>query len=159
MPGISGHNGVLLQVEWDEISLELKVERIVLVYHKRDVLDLQAFLRENLNLWAGNSSCVEEISNSYKDIICEDIKSCVTQIILSKNPDIEYYNKGVNRLKAKVRKMYSTRKLAQPYQEELKRLSKELLVAKKKAQKTFLRSVLQNEGRCWTELYKYVKMS
>jgi len=36
-------------------------------------------------------------------------------------------------------------------------LSKELLVAKKKAQETFLRSVLQNDGRCWTEFYKYVK--
>jgi hypothetical protein len=49
------------------------------------------------------------------------------------------------------------RTFGQPYQRELKRLSKELLVAKKKAQETFLRSVLQNEGRCWTEFYKYVK--
>jgi len=40
---------------------------------------------------------------------------------------------------------------------ELKWLSKELLVAKKKAQETFLRSVLQNEGRCWTEFYKHAK--
>jgi hypothetical protein len=31
------------------------------------------------------------------------------------------------------------------------------LVAKKKAQETFLRAVLQNEGSCWTEFYKYVK--
>ena len=53
--------------------------------------------------------------------------------------------------------MYSNRKLGQPYQRELNRLFKELLVAKKKAQETFLRSVLQNEGRFWTEFYKYVK--
>jgi hypothetical protein len=39
----------------------------------------------------------------------------------------------------------------------MKRLSKEFLVAKKNAQETFLRSVLQNEGGCWTEFYKYVK--
>jgi hypothetical protein len=45
----------------------------------------------------------------------------------------------------------------QNYQAELKRLSKELLIAKKKAQETFLRSVLQNVGRCWTEIHKYVK--
>jgi hypothetical protein len=32
---------------------------------------------------------------------------------------------------------------------ELIRLSSELLVAMKKAQGTFLRSVLENEGRCW----------
>ena len=49
------------------------------------------------------------------------------------------------------------RKVGQPYQRELERLSKELLVAKKKAQETFLSSVLQNEVRCWTEFYKYVK--
>jgi hypothetical protein len=53
--------------------------------------------------------------------------------------------------------MYNKRKLGQPYQRELKRLSKELLAAKKKAQETFLRSVLQNEGRCWAEFYRYVR--
>jgi len=31
------------------------------------------------------------------------------------------------------------------------------LVTKKKAQETFLCSVLQNGGRCWTEFCKYVK--
>jgi len=78
--------------------------------------------------------------------------------ILSKNLDPEYYNKEVKRLKVKVRKMYNKRKFGQPYQVEPNRLSKELLVAKKKAQETFLRSVLQNEGRCWTEIYTYVKL-
>ena len=46
LPGISDHNGVLLEVEWDEICWEPKVERLVSVYHKTDVLGLQAFLRE-----------------------------------------------------------------------------------------------------------------
>jgi hypothetical protein len=77
--------------------------------------------------------------------------------ILNKNPDSEYYNKEVKRLKVKVRKMYNKRKFGQPCQTELKRLSKELLVAKKKTQETFLRSVSQNGGRCWTEFCKYVK--
>ena len=40
---------------------------------------------------------------------------------------------------------------------ELERLPKELLAAKKTAQETFLRSVLRNEGNCWSEFYKYVK--
>jgi len=44
----------------------------------------------------------------------------------------------------------------QHYQAELKRLSKELLVAKKRTKDSCLRSVLQNEVRCWTEFYKYV---
>jgi len=76
---------------------------------------------------------------------------------MSKNPDPEFYNKEVKRLEIKVGEMYNKRKSGQPYQEELKRLSKELLVAKKKAQETFLRPVLQNEVRCCTEFYKYVK--
>jgi hypothetical protein len=78
---------------------------------------------------------------------------------LSKNPDPEYYNREVKRLKVKVkvRKAYNKRKFGQHYQADLNRLSKELLVAKRKVQETFLRSALQNEGRCWTEFYKYVK--
>jgi len=89
LPRISDHNGVLLEVEWDEIYREPKVERIVPVYHKTDVLGLQAFLRENFNLWAGNGSCVEDIWKSYKDIIFEGIKRYVPQKILSKIPDPE----------------------------------------------------------------------
>ena len=53
--------------------------------------------------------------------------------------------------------MYNKRNFGLHYQADLKRLSKELLVVKKEAQETFLRSVLQNEGRCRTESYKYVK--
>jgi hypothetical protein len=40
---------------------------------------------------------------------------------------------------------------------ELKRLSKELLAAKKTAQEKFLLSGLRNEGNCCSEFYKFVK--
>jgi hypothetical protein len=56
-----------------------------------------------------------------------------------------------------VRKVYNKRKFGQHYQVDLKRLSKELLVAKQKAQETFLHSVLHNKARCWIDVYKYVK--
>jgi hypothetical protein len=75
----------------------------------------------------------------------------------SKNPDPEYYNREVKWLKEKVRKAYNTRKFGQHYQADVNRLSKELLVAKKKAQETYIRLVLQKEGRCWIEFCKYVK--
>jgi hypothetical protein len=65
LSGISEHNGVLLEAEWDVICRELQVERIVPLYHKKDVLGLQAFLREKFNLWAGNGSCVKKIWNNY----------------------------------------------------------------------------------------------
>jgi hypothetical protein len=53
--------------------------------------------------------------------------------------------------------MYSKRKFGQPYQAELRRLSKELLVAKMNALETVLRWVLQIEGRWWAEFYRYFK--
>jgi hypothetical protein len=37
-----------LEVEWDEICLEPKVERIDPFYNKTDILGLQAFLRLSL---------------------------------------------------------------------------------------------------------------
>jgi hypothetical protein len=157
VPGISDHNEVLLEVDWDENRNGALVEGIVLLYHKTDVLGLQAFLMEKFKLWAGSGSCVEEIWNNFKDIIFKAIQRYVPQKTLSKDPDPEYYSREVKRLKVKVRKVYNLSKYRQNYQAELKRLSKELLLAKKKAQETFLRSILQNVGRCWTEFYKYVK--
>jgi hypothetical protein len=75
--GISDHNGVLLEVEWYEKCRESQVERTVPVYHKTDVLSMQAFLREKFELWARNGSSVEGIWNSYKGTIFEDIKRYV----------------------------------------------------------------------------------
>jgi hypothetical protein len=70
--------------------------------------------------------------------------------------DSEYYNKEVKLLKAKVRSVYMV-KLEKRCQVKPKSLSKELLAAKRTAQKTFLWSGLRNEGSCWSEFYKYVK--
>jgi len=50
LSGISDYNGVLLEVEWDEICLEPKVERIVPVCHKTEVLGLETLLQEKSNL-------------------------------------------------------------------------------------------------------------
>jgi hypothetical protein len=61
LPGISGHNGVELEVEWDEICRESNVEKIVSLYYKMGILGLQSFLWEKVNLWPGIGSCVEEI--------------------------------------------------------------------------------------------------
>ena len=77
--------------------------------------------------------------------------------ILRKNPDPECYSKEVKRLKIKARKAYNRRKLGEHHLEELKRLFKQLLAAKKTAQETFFRSILSKEGKCWPEFYKYVK--
>jgi hypothetical protein len=63
--------------------------------------------------------------------------------MMRKNSDPEYYNKEVKKLKLKVWKAYNRSKLGQQYQEEMKRLSKQLLLAKRNAQETFVRSVLK----------------
>ena len=41
--------------------------------------------------------------------------------------------------------------------EKLKHLSKQLRAAKKEAQEAFLKSILNKEGKCWSNFYKYVK--
>ena len=61
LPGISNHNGVLLEVEWDGNCWEPRTESQVPVYHKTDVLGLQKCFREKFCLWAGNGCCVEDI--------------------------------------------------------------------------------------------------
>src|SRR5215469_7038967 len=76
---------------------------------------------------------------------------------LKLNPDPEYYNREVKRLKVKVRRAYNRRKLGEHYQQELRWLSQKLLSAKRNAQETFLGSLLQNEGNSWAEFYRYVK--
>ena len=93
-----------------------------------------------------------EIWENYKNVIFEGIDRYVPHKALSKNPDSEYCNREVKWLKVKVRKMYNRSKLGEQYLAELRRLSKELLVAKKTAQEKLLRSVLQNDGRCWAVL-------
>jgi len=77
---------------------------------------------------------------------------------LRKNSDTEYYNKEIRRLKSKVRKAYNRRKLGVHGTERLRQLSKQLLAAKKSAQEEFLKSIQSIEGKCWSDLYKYVKM-
>jgi hypothetical protein len=63
----------------------------------------------------------------------------------------------VKRLKIKVRRAYNRRNLGEHDQHKLKRPSQKLLSAKRNAQETFLRSLLQNEGKSWAEFYRYVK--
>jgi len=39
------------------------MEKLVPVYHKINVTNLQSFLRSKFAAWASNGSCVEEIGN------------------------------------------------------------------------------------------------
>jgi hypothetical protein len=103
-----------------KIGMEHKLKKYFRCTIKRDALGLQAILREKFNLWAGSGSCVEEIWNNFKDISFEVIKPYVPKKTLSKNPDPEYYNREVKRLKVKVRKVYNGSKYTQNYQAELK---------------------------------------
>jgi len=116
-------------------------ETLVLAYHKTNVLGLQQFLGDKLPTWANNGSCVEDIWKNFKDTVSEGIELFVPHKILKPNPDPEYYNKEVKRLKVRVRRAYNRRKLGERYQAELKRLSKKLLTAKTNAQEKFLSSV------------------
>jgi hypothetical protein len=138
------------------INFVTQEKRSVPAYHKTNVRGLQNFLWDKLPIWANNGSCVEDIWNNFKNIVLEGIKRFVPHKILKQNPDPEYYNKGVKRLKAKVRRAYNRRRLGERYQTELKMLAKKLLAAKRSAQEIFLSSVLQTENKSWSEFYRYV---
>jgi len=107
------------------------LERLVPLYHKTNVTGLQSFLRSKFTSWASNGSCMEEIWKRFKEVVFESIDRFVPHKIVRKNPDPEYYNKELKWLKVKVRRVYNKRKLEQRYQVKLKRLSKELLAARK----------------------------
>ena len=105
--GINDHYGVLLDVEWAEKVFLAQEKRLVPAYHKTI-----GFLRDKLPTWANNSSCVQ-IWKNFKDIVSEGIERFVPHKILKPNPDPEYYNKEVKRLKVKVRRAYNRRKLGE----------------------------------------------
>jgi hypothetical protein len=130
-------------VEWEANYCRPQVERPVPVYQKANVLGLQTFLRDKFSIWASNGRSVEEISNNFKNIILEGIERFIPHKILRKISNPEYYNKEVKKLKLKVRNVYNRRKLGQQNREEVKRLSKQLLLAKRNAEDTFVRSVLK----------------
>jgi len=62
----------------------------------------------------------------------------------------------MKRLKLMVRRAYNRGKLGEHYQAERKRLFKKLLTAKRNAHESFLSSVLQNEGKSWSEIDRFV---
>jgi hypothetical protein len=66
--GISDHCGVLLEVEWEENYCRPKVERVVAVYNKTNILGLRTFLREKFSLWISNGGCVEEVWTTFKAV-------------------------------------------------------------------------------------------
>jgi hypothetical protein len=157
LQGISDHQAVLLEVKWRDTYSNPREDRLIPIYNKADVIGLQTFLREEYGGWAGKGKNVEEIWENFKNIVYEGIGRFVPHKILRHNSDPEYYNKEIRLLKRKVRKAYNKRSLGGSYKEELKRLSKLLITAKKAAQETFLNKILRNEGRSWTAFYKYVK--
>jgi hypothetical protein len=102
-----------------------------------NILGLQTFLPDKFAIWASSDRVDEAVCNYFKNIILESIERFIPQNILRNKSNPEYYNKEVKKLKLKVRKAYNRRKLGQQYRQEVKRLSKQLLLAKKYAQETF----------------------
>ena len=82
--GVSDHQAVILEVEWEDTCREPHVERVVPVYNKTDVSGLQTFLRDKFVVWASNGSSVEEIWNNFENIVYEGIECFVPQKILRK---------------------------------------------------------------------------
>jgi hypothetical protein len=82
--GISDHSMVILEAGWKKSGCEPQVERLVPMYNKTDFPGLQPFLHDKFAVWASNSSCVEELWNNFKTIVCECIEHSVPHKILRK---------------------------------------------------------------------------
>jgi hypothetical protein len=54
--GVSDHQAVILEVEWEDTCREPHVERVVPVYNKTDVSGLQIFLRDKYAVWVSKAA-------------------------------------------------------------------------------------------------------
>ena len=128
--GVSDHNALMLEVEWEETCSEPQVERVVTVYNKTNVSALQNFLRDKFVIWASNGSSVGEIWYNFKNIVYESVEYFVPHKIVRKNSDPYYYSKEFKRLISKVRNSHNRRKLLVHCTENLKQVSKKLFAGK-----------------------------
>lgn len=71
------------------------------------------------------------IWENFKEIFFKRIERFVPHKIIKKSPGPEYYNTEMIRLKVKVRRAHNKRKLGELFRPDLKRLSRQLLAAKK----------------------------
>jgi hypothetical protein len=121
-----------VEADWTENRFRAQKRRKVPLYLKTHVLGLQVFLRESINNGLGMAFVLKGFGITLNTVF-EGIQRYVPNKTLSMNPDPEYYNRDVKRLKAKVRKRYNQSKYSQNHQTELKLLYKELLLTKKRA--------------------------
>jgi len=134
--GISDHHGIILAVEWEENCCIPQVEKLVPVYHETDVFGLQNLLRKNKEYGQAMVVAWRRYGITSRNSI-RVYRTFFPHKILRKNPDPECYSKEVKRLKIKARKAYNRRKLGEHHLEELKRLFKQLLAAKKLHKRRF----------------------
>jgi hypothetical protein len=87
--GISDQQAVILEVKWKEMCRETQAEKLVQVYNKTDIIDLQIFLWNKFEAWASNGKSIEEIWNNFKNIVQESIELFVPHKKRRKNLDPE----------------------------------------------------------------------
>ena len=102
--GVSDHQAVILEVEWEDMCRDPHVERVVPVYNKTDVSGLQTFLRDKYIVWASNGSSVEEIWINFKNVVYEGIERFVPHKILRKKSGSRILQQGDKTIKIKGQK-------------------------------------------------------
>ena len=75
--GISDHNGVVHEVDWEENSTGPQPGRKIPMYNKTDILGLQTFLRDRFAWWASNGSRVEKMWDNFKNIVHQSLECFV----------------------------------------------------------------------------------
>jgi hypothetical protein len=85
--GINDHYGVLLQVEREDNTIDLRQKD-----QSRYTLGIHTFPGDTFAIWSSNDRSVDEVCNSFDAIIREGIERFVPRKILRKDSDPEYYS-------------------------------------------------------------------
>lgn len=94
----------------------------------------------------------------FKIIVLEALNKHVPLKQIKKNPDPEFYTRGIRNLKKKARLAYNNRNKSPEHLKSFKDISKMLEKEKKEAQENFLGNILhEGENNNWRTFYSYVR--
>ena len=108
-----------MDIYWKEHRKKAE-RKCVRLFRKANVTGYKDYLLKNFVEWACKGGNVDEIWCNFKTILSDAIERFVPKKLLSRNPDPEYYNYAVKKLKKKARRLYHQRHKGTQFMEKHK---------------------------------------
>ena len=153
--GISDREAVVANLEFKTRHFKRKNKQIIWKYHKADSLGYQSFLREKFSEWVKKGNSVNRIWDAFKEIIFEAVEKFVPKKCIQNNPDPEYYNEKIRRLKRKVRAAHRKVNKGESARDSYSQLVKVLNKEKTVAHDRYLLDILKSNDN--SNFYKYLR--